>query len=229
MSFQGFQEGSTKFLRELSFHNSKEWFEDHRAEYQEHWLEAGKAFVTAAGDGIREFAPRVSSSPKVNGSIFRLHRDVRFSNDKTPYKTHLDMMFWQGDDKKKAASGFLFRLKQDHVEMAVGSIGFDKDRLAHFREVLQEKANAKELLDVEKELRGFKYDLLGEHYKRLPRGLNAEVLDDDQQRLLRYNACWTTYQTPLPSNIATADFLDDVLLVWRRMLPLHQWMVKNLS
>ena len=62
------------------------------------------AFVAAIGDKLVKHSPNISAIPKVNGSIFRVNRDIRFSKDKTPYKDHIDLWFWEGDDRKAERS-----------------------------------------------------------------------------------------------------------------------------
>lgn len=85
-SFQGFPPHTTEFLRGLSMNNSRVWFDEHRADYDSYWVEPAKAFVVAAGAALQEIAP-VEAQPRVNGSIFRVNRDIRFSVDKRPYKS----------------------------------------------------------------------------------------------------------------------------------------------
>ncbi|NND02169.1 MAG: DUF2461 family protein, partial [Acidimicrobiia bacterium] len=83
--FAGFPAETQRFLRELSSNNTKQWFDAHRNDYDDYWVTPAKAFVAAAGDALQGLAP-VEAQPKVNGSIFRVNRDIRFSADKRPYK-----------------------------------------------------------------------------------------------------------------------------------------------
>jgi len=229
MSFNGFSDDTVAFLADLAAHNDKAWFDAHKADYEAHWKDAGCAFVEAAGKRLQTFAPDVTALPKVNGSLFRLHRDVRFSKDKRPYKTHLDVMMWEGPSRKTAASGFFFRLKPDHYAVGVGAVAFEKERLAQFRDVVQHKKAAASLVDVEMQLQANGFTLDGEHYKRIPRGVEADALDDAQQRYVRFNALWSAQELPLPKNLSKPTFLDDVVAQWEQLLPLHQWMVTHLS
>ena len=61
---------------------------------------------------LRSIAPDIHAEPRVNGSIFRINRDIRFSKDKTPYKDHLDLWFWEGN-RKGAVSGFFLQADRD--------------------------------------------------------------------------------------------------------------------
>ena len=129
--FAGFPAETQKFLKGLSKNNNKEWFDAHRSDYDDHWVTPAKAFVEAAGEALQDLAP-VEAQPRVNGSIFRVNRDVRFSADKRPYKDHLDFWFWEGE-RKTAVSGFYLRITPTEVGIGVGAHGFDKDRLAKYR------------------------------------------------------------------------------------------------
>lgn len=82
--FDGFGPDTVIFLSELSANNNKAWFDSHRSEYETSYIAPAKAFVGAVGAGLQAIAPGIHAEPKVNGSIFRINRDIRFSRDKTP-------------------------------------------------------------------------------------------------------------------------------------------------
>ena len=109
--FDGFPKQTLTFLRGLRRNNTKAWFEEHRGDYEQYWVDPAKAFVDSAGAGLQSIAP-VAAEPRVNGSIFWINRDIRFSKDKTPYKDHLDFWFWEGS-RKTAPSGFFLRISPD--------------------------------------------------------------------------------------------------------------------
>ena len=76
--------------------------------------------------------PGIATEARVNGSIFRINRDTRFSKDKTPYKDHLDFWFWEGQ-RKTALSGLFLRIAPAAVTVGAGAHGFDPTRLARYR------------------------------------------------------------------------------------------------
>src|SRR5439155_1012176 len=77
--------------------------------------------------------PGLRADPRVNGSILRINRDTRFSNDKRPYKTHLDLWLWEGDGPSRGCSGFFLRLEADRVGYGAGMHHFEKGMLAGYR------------------------------------------------------------------------------------------------
>ena len=85
--FSGFPTETIDFLADLRANNSKEWFDGNRKRYDEHYIGAAKEFVVAAGEALTELVPDIVAEPKVNGSIFKINRDVRFSKDKTPTRS----------------------------------------------------------------------------------------------------------------------------------------------
>ena len=125
--FAGVPEGTTTFLSGLAAHNKKEWFEDNRDDYEAYWVDVGLQLVVALGDGLRTLEPKIAAEPKINGSLFRIHRDTRFSKDKTPYKDHLDLWFWDDVAKKNARTGFWLRIQGTSWGIGVGNYGFEKD------------------------------------------------------------------------------------------------------
>jgi len=86
-----FTDKSLKFLRGLARNNDKAWFNAHREDYERHVRDPYQRLLADLQPGLAAISPHFRSDPKgVGGSLFRIHRDARFSNDKSPYKT------WQG-------------------------------------------------------------------------------------------------------------------------------------
>ncbi|MCC8363415.1 DUF2461 domain-containing protein [Lysobacter sp. A6] len=86
-----FTEASFKFLRGLARHNEREWFLAHKADYETHVRAPFQRLLTDLQPALAEVSEHYRADPKpVGGSMFRIQRDTRFANDKTPYKT------WQG-------------------------------------------------------------------------------------------------------------------------------------
>ena len=83
-----------RFLSELKAHNTRAWFEEHRGRYERDVKEPMLRFIADVGDPLRSISPHFKADPRpVGGSMFRIHRDVRFSKDKSPYKTNLGAHF----------------------------------------------------------------------------------------------------------------------------------------
>ena len=172
--FEGFQQETLKFLLGIRKNNSKQWFDVHRAEYDEHFVGVAKDFVVAVGEKFKKVAPEVVADPRINGSIFRINRDIRFSKDKRPYKDHLDFAFWEGK-KKESPSSLFFRLSPDGVFIGAGMHQACPAHLKSFRRAVADDKSGKALVSVAKKLRKAGYRLEGQHYKRYPKGFDADV------------------------------------------------------
>lgn len=93
--FTNFSPRALTFLRGLKKNNRKEWFEAHRDEYERQLKSPLAALIEEIDVALAEIAPEIVGSPKK--SAFRIYRDVRFSKDKSPYKTHVACWFFHMD------------------------------------------------------------------------------------------------------------------------------------
>lgn len=223
--FTGFGPGTRKFLRELGRHNEKAWFDAHRGEYEQYYLEPAKAFIEAAGPKLEKVAPNIVWEPRVNGSIFRVNRDIRFSKDKTPYKDHIDLWFWEGS-RKTAVSGFFLRIRDKSVHLGVGSHGFDKEALARFRKALRDDRAAKSLASLIKRLQRAGYEIGGKTYKKMPRGFSENGAARD---LALHSALWASTERKSPPELASTKFVGYCLREWKKMAPLHRWLMEEVA
>lgn len=220
-----FSPATVAFLEGLGANNTKTWFDAHRSDYDAHYIAPAKAFIEAVAFPLRSIAPDIQAEPRVNGSIFRINRDIRFSKDKTPYKDHLDLWFWQGN-RKAALSGFFFRLTAKTLILGAGNHGFDKDRLAAFRQVVVDDGPRSELAKITTKLEAGGHAIGGDHYARVPRGLSAS--DAAAERFLKFNGLWASRELPHPDELFNEAFVDFCASQWREMAPLHHWLIGKL-
>lgn len=219
--FAGFGPRTRKFLRDLGRHNDKAWFDAHRDDYEAQYLEPAKAFIEAVGPKIEKFAPKIVWEPRVNGSIFRVNRDIRFSKDKTPYKDHIDLWFWEGE-RKTAVSGFFLRITHSRVHLGAGSHGFSKEELARYRKRMNDGKAAKELGSLTRRLQTAGYDIGGKHYKKPPRGFNGNEAGAD---LVLHSALWASADRKAPPELGSNKFVMYCAREWKKLAPLHRWLM----
>lgn len=223
MSFSGFSKEALRFYRELSANNSKEWFEDNAGRYREHVLEPAKAFVETIGDGLKKIDRALYAQARVNGSIFRINRDVRFSKDKTPYKTELAFRFWHGEDKKRAPSGFYMRIRPSGVGIMTGVWAFEPAALLRYREAVADtrrgRALARAIEGLESNCRRYGADSL----KRVPKPWPA---DHERADLLRAKGLAVGKDVKAPKQLHEPAFVDWCLEQFERLSPVHRWLVE---
>lgn len=108
------------FLEDLKANNNRDWFEANRSRYLEFVREPMLAFIAAFRPRLAQISPYVIADPKANGgSMLRLHRDLRFSKSKDPYKTMAAAYFWHQSGKENTP-GFYLHLDPDHCFLGVG-------------------------------------------------------------------------------------------------------------
>lgn len=221
--FEGFHEETLKFLMELKMNNRKEWFDENRGRYDRYVVEPSKAFVAAMGERLREISPDIVAEPKVNRSLFRLNRDVRFSPDKTPYKTHLGLIFWEGPRKRMECPGFYMQIDPDKIMFAGGMHMLPKDLLEPFRKVVAKEEPAKELAEVVEMVRSSGIEIGGEHYKRTPRDFSDEHI---YSYFLRYNGVFGMETVPIPDEFFSDELVDMAFGRFKKIDPLNRWFLK---
>lgn len=222
--FRGFPEQTFAFLFGISAHNDKAWFDAHRADYDAHYVGAAREFVAAVGPCLTEISPGVRHDPKVNGSISRINRDVRFSRDKRPYKDHIDIWFWHGDKRSWDCPGFYLRLSAETVTIGTGMYMFPRDMLRRYRErVADEKAAETIRSIVESIAASGPYQIGGRTRKSPPRGMPAEGASKE---MLHYESLGATLEWD--NGIARdPGFVDFCLGHWRKCWPVGKWTLEN--
>jgi uncharacterized protein (TIGR02453 family) len=220
MPFTGFPAGTVRFLSGLSRNNDKAWFEAHREDYEEHFLEPARTLVEALGPRLRKLDPEVQAVPKVNGSILRINRDVRFSKDKAPYKDHLDLWFWSGEEKGWDSSGFFFRLTPKRLMLGAGMHGFAPPVLARYREAVLDSKQGPALEKIVSQLKKKGYDVGGETYKKTPRGIAP---DHPRASLLKHGGLHAGWEGPHPKELTSARLVDFAIAHFAAVAPLHSW------
>jgi uncharacterized protein (TIGR02453 family) len=184
MQFDGFNENGLKFLDEIKENNNKPWFEANRHRWEELILAPNKAYVEEMGEHLIALAPFIKAQPKVSGSLFRIYRDTRFSHDKTPIKTKIGIMFWQGTAHRMQCPCFYMQYKVEEVYIATGIRVFKTDLLKTYREYIKVEKNAQELHSILEDLKQKGLNLPEPHYKRIPAGFDK---DDKYAYLSLYN------------------------------------------
>ena len=223
--FKGFHEETLKFLVELKLNNSKEWFDSNRERYDKYVLEPSKAFVNDLGKRLREISPEIIAEPKVNRSLFRLNRDVRFSPNKTPYKTHIGIIIWEGPRKRMESSGFYTQIDTETIMFAGGMYLIPKDLLDSYRMIVSHEGPAKELADAVMKIEETGIDVEGEHYKKIPGNHSA---DHDNSHFLKYNGVYGMETMEIPDEFFDSELIDIAFERFSRMEPLHRWFLKYL-
>ncbi|MEO6155286.1 MAG: DUF2461 domain-containing protein [Thermomonas sp.] len=107
-----FSDKTFKFLRGLARHNEREWFHTHKSDYEAHLRQPFLRLLTDLQPVLAGVSTHFRADPKgVGGSLFRIHRDTRFSNDKTPYKAWQGARLYHERARQVAAPSFYLHIK----------------------------------------------------------------------------------------------------------------------
>lgn len=222
LEFSGFSKQTIKFLNDLKKNNTKQWFEENRDIFNNHFMPEAQLFVIAMGEKLQKIAPDIMAIPKTDKSIFRLYRDVRFSKDKTPYKTHLGILFWEGPLKKLENPGFYFHLESDRLFLGSGIYMLPKNVIQTYRESVVHDVHGESFIKaIKKVQKKPEYKIGWKQYKKTPRGFDE---NHKNAEYLLYGGIGFEYEEKLPDIIFTKDILDYVYEKYKDMLPIHQWL-----
>src|SRR6266571_7081769 len=130
--FPGLPKEGLQFLRSLKRNNNREWFQKHKSIYETQVKQPMESLIEFMATEFQRFAPEMVASPKA--SLFRIHRDTRFSKDKSPYKTHVAASFSvRGLDRHEGA-GFYFHIAPTELWIGGGVYRPAPDELRSVRD-----------------------------------------------------------------------------------------------
>jgi uncharacterized protein (TIGR02453 family) len=223
MTFEGFPVETFRYLTDLTLHNDKSWFDANRKRYESLYLAPAIALIEVLGPRLQSELPGdVQYEARVNGSLFRINRDLRFSKDKTPYKNHIDMWFWQGGRKGWASPGYYMRLLPDLMILGAGMHQFGKADLDAFRHAVVDEVLGTRLVEtVTKVEKAGPYAIGGESRKKVPRGFDA---DHPRAGFLLHEGLHATLEQPVPPEAHGAGFVDYCLAHYKAMSPINAWL-----
>lgn len=215
-----FTPGLFQFLKDLKSHNNRDWFEKNRPRYEADVKGPLLRFIAHLDARLRRISPHVTADPRpVGGSMFRIHRDIRFSRDKSPYKTNVGAHFHHLRAGRDAhAPGFYLHLEPARSFGGGGLWHPDAAALKKIRDRIA--AQSKEW----KAVRG-RVDVEGESLKRVPAGYDPEHPFAADLRLKDFYSMEEFSER----DICARDFLERYVAVCRRTTPLMEFLTKALG
>lgn len=212
-AFAGFPDALFGFFDDLDTHNDRAWFETNKARYRVEWLEPAVAYCDAVLPALARLEPPAHGEARVNGSIWRIQRDTRFSADKTPYKVGLSMAFWIGADRKRGVSHYL-GIDPEGAVVGCGMYGFERDALARYRAHVASDAGAA-LHDAVSALVATGWRLGGDALKTVPRGMDP---DHPRAALLRHKGLYVMRDLDR-AVITSPRVVEETVAAWRAASP----------
>jgi uncharacterized protein (TIGR02453 family) len=165
-SFTGFTPKALQFFHDLARYQDRQWFEQQKSVYEKEVVQPMEALITALLPELARRGVPVTADPK--RAMFRIHRDVRFSRDKSPYKTHAGAVLTR-DGTKKSPGLLYVHVSPEGSFTAAGFYHPEPDQLAALRRAIA--GSSERFLALEKTLQKGRLTLSrGEALQRLPRG-----------------------------------------------------------
>lgn len=221
MTFTGFKKPFFAFFEELAANNDKAWFEANKTRYQDEVQGPLKDFVIAIGPKLSKISSNFTADPKK--SVFRIHRDVRFSKDKSPYKTNAGLHFRHARGKDAHVPGFYLHLEPSGVFYGGGIWKPDGPALGQIRDAIATKTKAWEKAKADPKVKAA-FDGLreGDPLTRPPRGYDPEhpAIEDLKKR------SFFLMKEVKASKAGKADFVDEVAATFAAAKPVLKFITE---
>jgi uncharacterized protein (TIGR02453 family) len=212
--FAGFPEAGFTFLKSLKRNNRREWFQTRKEIYQEKVRGPMMQLVDALNRQLASFAPEYTNAPEK--AVYRVYRDTRFSNDKTPYKTHIAAIFPRRGMEKHVGGGFYFSVSPWELEVAGGVYMPGPEHLNLIRHFLAGRHEEFRRIASSRTLRRLMGPVVGEQLARVPKGFER---DHPAADLVRYKQIYVDAALD-PALALTSKLLPELVARFKAMLPL---------
>jgi uncharacterized protein (TIGR02453 family) len=221
MSFSGLPKEGLAFLRELAVHNDRDWFEAHRAPWDEQIVPAMLALCGELRERVRDVLPGLQFVPRIGGSLYRLNRDTRFSRDKSPYKTHAAAILWDGAEKQ-TSPGVYLQVAPDQILFSGGIWIFEEEGMMdrYRKRVAAEATGEKLVAALARAKKAGMQPEAQEKLPRLPRGFDPE---HPRAELLKLKGLTVGRSHKPGAWVSTPELLDRAETAARAYAPLHDW------
>jgi uncharacterized protein (TIGR02453 family) len=208
-TFNGFSDRVFDFYDELAANNSRAFWAEHKTVYETEVRDPMRALVT-------ELEPEFGEA-----TLFRPYRDVRFSKDKSPYKTHQGAFV-----ELEPGIGYYVQVDSDGLLAGGGFHHHTSAQVERYRRAVDDETTGSGLEAIATGLRDAGFELGGEQLKTKPRGYDA---DHPRVDLLRHKSLTALKRFGAPDWLATPAAVDHVRDTWRRLVPLNQWITRNVG
>lgn len=209
VGFEGIPAAAADFFAELELNNNRAWWTAHRDRYES----LVRLPMTSLGEALEpEYGP---------AKVFRPHRDVRFSPDKSPFKTHQGLVI-----PTRTGMGWYVQISARGLMVAGGWYAASPDQLARYRSAVDDDANGERLVQIVADVHDAAYEVSGDLLTTRPRGVPA---NHPRLELLRHKSMTVAAEHGLPVWLETAAVLDQVRSDWAAFTPLMAWLDEHVG
>ena len=218
--FEGFADADGKFFRALKKHQTRDWFQAHRLEYDDGWVTPMKLLLAELRERIDPlFVRHALGDPKV----FRIYRDVRFSKDKSPYKTHIGgYLPLAGAGRGPGQPVPVYVQLGTETFVGAGHYMMDPPQLARYRAAVLEDKTGKALARIVAALEKAKFRLVSfDALKNVPRGVDPA---HPRAELLKRKSLAVEFPTLPKRLVVSRAFVGWLVERIERARPLVEWL-----
>ena len=220
--FPGFPMEALQFFRGLARNNNREWVLPRKPLFEEKVKEPMRQLVDALNVALHDFAPEYETDP--DKASFRIYRDIRFSNDKKPYKEQIAATF-----RRRGAAhhqgGYYFAISHKGVAVGGGLYMPEPEHLLAIRQRIAERYEEFRRILAARPLRKLLGSLEGEQLSRVPRGFPT---DHPAADLLRYKY-FILYKELPPSLVTSPKLYKEIVDRFRVMVPFLCFLTASLA
>jgi uncharacterized protein (TIGR02453 family) len=210
--FKGFSIATIDFLRNLYQNNNKTWFEDNKESYKKFLLAPMQALVMEMNNYILSIDPSIDVTPSAGKTISRIHRDTRFSKDKSPYRDTMWITFKRPSENWSSNPAFFFEISPSSYRYGMGFFSATPHTMELFREAIDNSpAEFKKAIAFYPKQQVFTIE--GEKYKRILDKNKAEDILEWYQRKNLYLVCNKTIDTVLFSDQLVHELKSNFSLI----------------
>jgi uncharacterized protein (TIGR02453 family) len=209
-----FRETGLKFLRSLRRNNRREWFEAHKQEFERECKQPMLALIETVNGAMDDFAPAHVRPPQK--IMMRIYRDIRFSSDKRPYKSHVSAWWSRAGLEKTSGGGYYMHVSPDEVMIAAGVYMPEREQLLAIRKYLAVHYEEVRRLLTERKLRRIMQSFTGVPLTRAPKGFPKDHPGMD----LLLCRQWGVESTLAAQAALQNDFATEVIRRFRLAAPL---------
>lgn len=212
-----------QFFRDLASHNDRDWFHAQKKHYEASVKKPFAEFVEQLLAECRKFDPSITKA--ASQCIFRIHRDVRFSQDKSPYKLYASAIVSPGSYKSVEKPGMYFEFGTEHITIYGGLYAPEKEVLYRIRENIASGLEEFERILKENEFVKIYGAVKGEKNARLPKEFQEA---QTKQPLIANKQFYVMAEFPV-EKILSPDIVAFVADKYRVLMPLNEWLAKAID
>jgi uncharacterized protein (TIGR02453 family) len=217
-TFSGFSPETFKFFNDLKEYNYKPWFDEHKPIYEEEIVWPLKALVHVMTPAMYAIDPQINTNP--NKIVSRIYRDIRFSKDKTPYRTAMWVTFQRLLTDWQNFPGYYLEISESGYSYGMGLYLPKKKEMDAFRSAIE--YDPKHFREMTEDLIGKQGFILGgEEYKR---PINNDLPEYFQQWIQR-KSIYLYKQFPVGEELFTAGFARFLASEYTLLQPLYAYLV----